>query len=414
MPSPHIKGLKNVPGSTSISHHQRKLPTPEIFGGLTADLEDTMTEAPGNDVADVANFKTFTRFGELPTELRDMIRIFAIPKQIVVVDHSYEEHRALTRRNLPTPIPPMLVLCHDSRKISLPLYYTTFGKPVVGPLKWHYTGSTEYSAIKKIARGLIRKRYGYKTLTSEPVAQVIEYLESTRPDATETEYARKFAKTERTILPTWFHANEDILYMKFTPKETVRWTRTGLWNLRTPSKVGNIKHLALELGTLHPTNNAHHPLRNGRVWTKLADWYGMRNYDLKSLSLVLLEEYENIVITVDDEGVLEAGQWSYALDSGGDLFKEQVVENKYVYSGVTWRVTLAKVNGQSLWQQAKAWKPLQMAWESHKQVLLEGKLAKTHEWYGASLRSRRAVKQWAKIPLRALVVNGIATESYLG
>ena len=117
---------------------------------------------------------------------------------------------------------------------------------------------------------------------------------------------------------------------------------------------------------------------------------------MKSLALVLLQDREVISIQIEDKETLTEGQWSYSLDFRSEAFKEQMGRH---WSGVTWRVTLAKKDDDSLWQVAKAWKPLFAAWESHKRSLLAGKLNGHHRWFKAD-RGRDGKAMWADMGAR--------------
>lgn len=67
-----------------------------------------------------------------------------------------------------------------------------------------------------------------------------------------------------------------------------------------------------------------------------------------------------MVISEDDTGSLEPGQWSFYLDNESLLFREQM--GPY-WSGMTWKVALAKNGRQKLCELVTTWKPNVLAWK---------------------------------------------------
>lgn len=60
---------------------------------------------------------------------------------------------------------------------------------------------------------------------------------------------------------------------------------------------------------------------------------------LKTLTLVMLHDWEVLKITIDKKGVLAEGQWSFAVDTKSEEFKKEMGIN---WSGLTWNIVLAK------------------------------------------------------------------------
>jgi hypothetical protein len=89
---------------------------------------------------------------------------------------------------------------------------------------------------------------------------------------------------------------------------------------------------------------------------------------------------------MDDTDTLQDGQWSFSLDLNNEDFKEQMGAS---FTGVTWQVTLAKKDDDSLWRLAKTWRPLHSAWEAQKRRLMPGKSSENHAWYDAQHRGER-------------------------
>jgi len=329
------------------------------------------------------DFQTFTKFVELPPELRDMVWKFAITKRIVVIDHSYMPDNLVSRRSIRTPIPPLLLVCHDSRQIAHPIYSATFGTPKLRPMKWHYDGSTRPDDILRIARKLIPNTFGTLTPTSELLAKINKYMgkwgeRDGRQLLGFAKFGRRFRRPKGLIYP-WFNADLDILYTRFTyPADSSSWTRAGLWSPKTPAKAGNVKHVAFEL--LRMTGGA-------RSWSQMASYWGSEEHPLEFVTLVLLEDCEVITITRDDTDTLEDGQWSFSLDFNNGDFKEQMGAS---FTGVTWQVTLAKNDDDSLWRLAKTWRPLHSAWEAQKRMILaSSQLSEYNAWYDAEHRGQR-------------------------
>jgi hypothetical protein len=198
---------------------------------------------------------------------------FSVPKRIVIADRSYRQDNLVSRRNIRGPISALLVTCHDSREVALRLYYATFGRPILSPLKWHYDGSLHRDDVMKKAEDLIPNLFGSEIPTLELVTKINRYLNSHPEKRDEKEFDRftwRFEKTKGVVYPNWFYADEDILYMRFTDIKYYSWTQGGLWSPKTLSTSGRVKHLALKLGYMQSTSSSLTPTNAGRSWTDLA------------------------------------------------------------------------------------------------------------------------------------------------
>lgn len=216
----------------------------------------------------------------------------------------------VSRRNMRTSIPALLGTRHDSREMIPRSYYDAFPKPDLSPLKWHYDSSLDLGEVEKIARELIPGEYGSNTPVLELVKKINRYMNSIRgydKSPRYKDFARKFRKTRGVIYPAWFNADADTLYLRFTNKGHSNWLRGGLWNLRTPASAGRVKHLALEPAHMFPQGHGVVGTPQ-RAWYDMSAWSNMNEYDLQSLSLVLLLDREVMTITIDDKGVLKDSQ----------------------------------------------------------------------------------------------------------
>jgi hypothetical protein len=345
------------------------------FGAIASELDKI-----GKEQEEQKPFRIFPKFVELPPELRDMVWRFAISKRIVVIDHSFMPDNLVSRRNIVTPIPPLLLACHDSRQIAYPIYSPTFGPPMLGPLKWHYDGSLRPDDILRTARALVPNTYGTLTPTKELLAKINKYMGTwSERDGRQrrfAEFGRRFRKSKGILCP-WFNADRDVLYTRFTKPEISRWTRGEIWSPMTAAKAGEVKHLAFELSWMGTES---------RPWSQMASYRGLEEHPLESVKLVLLQDCEVITIKVDDTDTLQDGQWSFSLDLNNEDFKEQMGAS---FTGVAWQVTLAKKDDDSLWRLAKTWRPLHSAWEAQKRRLMPGKSSENHAWYDAQHRGER-------------------------
>jgi hypothetical protein len=242
---------------TTMSFFQRVF----AFGAIAGELDKVDKEEEGQKP-----FQTFTKFAELPPELRDMVWHFAISKRIVVIDHSYMPDNLVSRRNIITPIPPLLLACHDSRQIAYPIYSPTFGPPMLGPLKWHYDGSLRPDDILRTARALVPNAFGTLTPTNELLAKINKYMgiwsERDGWQRRFAEFGRRSRKSKGIIYP-WFNADQDVLYIRFTQPDTGSWTRGRLWGPKTSAKAGEVKHLAFELSRMGT---------EARSWSQMASY----------------------------------------------------------------------------------------------------------------------------------------------
>jgi hypothetical protein len=106
--------------------------------------------------------------------------------------------------------------------------------------------------------------------------------------------------------------------------------------------------------------------------------------NLQELSFLLLYYGEVMTITMDDEGLLEAGQWAFSLNVASKEFEKEVGKKS---SAVTWRVILGGDNKEEkgLWQLAAEWEPSK-DWLVQRTVICTGAGS---SWYNI-LRAQRA------------------------
>lgn len=79
------------------------------------------------------------------------------------------------------------------------------------------------------------------------------------------------------------------------------------------------------------------------------------------------------------------------------------------WTGVTWRVTLAKKDDDPVWKIAKAWNPHQGHWEHHKRVLVLGDPDKTHDKCFDVLSRRKGSNFWVPGPVLLHTKGGTST-----
>jgi len=120
------------------------------------------------------------------------------------------------------------------------------------------------------------------------------------------------------------------------------------------------------------------------LWTDVHDYIALTS--LESLYLVCLEDKEVIKLSFDTSkeespDKLVEKQWIFGLETGNKLFREAMDEN---WSGVLWKVEVAKTAGKSLWQLAARWKANADKWEIDKRRICEGNVLVPAKWWNAA------------------------------
>jgi hypothetical protein len=246
-------------------------------------------------------------------------------------------------------------------------------------------------------------------------------------------YRTNFAAPQFTARPTWSYAGSlnryavedvtlDLFSAWFAEEKDVLYLRRPV-----PSFGGNIgfcpgcgllKPLSNPIKSSFQLSNSNYnlslpgwnPNYRPRLWAEVPKY--KRLTGLKRLTLVLLHDREVLHITMDEKGVLNDGQWSFALNTTSTSFKSEMGCRG---SGITWNIILAfpshpslpsknahlhpssslqppppdakKQNpGEplSLWELARQkWRPNTHQWESDKRTICRGIVEEDNKWWAA-------------------------------
>jgi hypothetical protein len=354
---------------------------------------DRAMTPPGDSLptADDAEPLTFTKFPDLPPEIRLMIWECLLPdRRVVQIDQNYPAGTLITRKLIREDRPLLLSVCKEARLLGLKKYQSVFGATAPPRYIWEYTGSPKSVDLRANLKslGLVQKG----TIKSMPLV-ITEYMNA-HPDEIEKfqRFGTRQDMSNDVISPQWFSPQHDVLLLK-APRRLWTYHKT-LW-CPWRREATEIQHLAFELDHLvrvHPSYG------RKRAWTNRIlrrpgssnsgiRFDPLRDGDLQSITLLLLEDREVITIRLDETGKLKPEEWSYYLDVDSTEFTEQMSSS---WSGVTWRVFLGKKERVGLWERAASWKVDNKHWEQDKREICKEKDGVMLVWHLAE-RCRRFV-----------------------
>ena len=308
-------------------------------------------------------------------------------RRIVTIDQNYTAVTAITRKLIHEDRPILLSVCREARSLVLKRYQSVFKPPTPPLYSWQYTGSPKSidlrANLKKL--GLVQRG------TIKTMPEVITEYMNTHPDEAEKfkDFGEHKDMNDDVICPQWYNAKHDVMLLK-TPHRFWRYDRR-LW-CPWRSEASQVRHLAFELDRLirvHPSYG------RKRAWTnRILRRPGSNNPEirfdrlgkgvLESVSLILKEDCEVVIIRFDETGQLRPDEWSFTLDVESQEFKEQMGDS---WSAVTWQVRLGKTKDQGLWNRAAQWKVDNRLWEQDKREICKERAGVMLIWHIAE-RSR--------------------------
>lgn len=158
----------------------------------------------------------------------------------------------------------------------------------------------------------------------------------------------------------------------------------GVFSFGQAQHASAVRNLAVELDYLTRPSGASRFGSIRRTWSDIHDYVALTG--LKNLYLVCLEDKEVVKLGFDaskedSPDRLVEKQWIFGLETDNKLFKEVMGEN---WSGVLWKVEVAKTAGKTLWQLAAKWKPDAHKWEIDKRRICEGNGMVPAKWWNAA------------------------------
>lgn len=133
---------------------------------------------------------------------------------------------------------------------------------------------------------------------------------------------------------------------------------------------------------------------------------------LQSVTLLLRDNCEVVIFILDDKDLLEPGQWTFSLDVETQVFKQEMGAE---WSGVTWRVVLARDGSSGLWELAFAWRPHHRLWEQDKREICNNNPSVSTIWGTAErVRSRPPGEYRPVAGRKALLLENGDAQTYMG
>lgn len=335
----------------------------------------------------------------------------------MTVDHSTQpfKRNIHKRKKFVRENPPILLhICQESRQLALSQYGSFFRLPP--PPVWNYTGPRTYLAYDAICQYVGVPNYrGSKEKMEQRLINHVNNHQATR-----TVVFKKLLNSTHgwgfVPVPQWFDPTVDVLLLKlhfelgfqkalWQPKQSPEFSELQklalvLERFPSPYYESSAQILRLLMG-IHLQQSAAHD-QDIQLW----HWA-----ELQQISLIVLRNGEVFRIEMDDTGLLKEGQWSYSLAPASDNFKEEIGSS---WSGVLWKVTLAKEEGKCLAQVAVKWKPDFRVWECHKmEIYKDDETAFSGTWYSSSARIIYYYRVQPTSPGKVLVEGGDG-KTYLG
>ena len=354
----------------------------------------------------------------LPTEIRLMIwkYVGVAEQRVVTVDHSTQpfKRNIHKRKKFVRENPPILLhICQESRQLALSQYGSFFRLPP--PQIWNYTGPRTYLAFDAICRYVGVPNYrGSKGEMEQRLTNHVNIHQ-----ATSGVVFKKLLNSAHgwglVPVPQWFDPAVDILLLRLHFGFEFQKV---LWQPKQGPEFSKLRKLAMVLERFHSTYYASpaqilrmlmgiHLQQSAAHDQDVQLWHWP---ELQQISLIVLQNGEVFRIEMDDTGLLKGGQWSYSLAPASDDFKEEMGSS---WSGVLWKVTLAKEEGKSLAQAAIRWKPDFRVWECHKMAIYkDDETAFSASWYNSPERIIHYF--WAPTPPGKILIEGGDGRTYLG
>ena len=301
----------------------------------------------------------------------------ATHSRVVIVDHAYQKHKRVSRKNIVEKYPGMLGACRESRHIVIAKYWSVFGQPNF-TMKWVYAGPATYDELYLAATSLFAVDFKDLRTPRHLTRAINKFMNKHQEQAYIFEdFAERIKKHKGhngIIMPAFFNAENDVLYYR---KDTgasghgIQVFRPGLWSPKPKLGTPLIQKMAMELDRLRCCDK-NEPYR---YWSRIVP---SNVPGLEAFSLVLMEDREVITFTADDTGKLQGREWAFSLDLRSNEFEEEMGEK---WLGVTWRVTLADHPQLNLMQLAYYWRPHYEIWEWQKQEICKGEVGVKEDWH---------------------------------
>ena len=326
-------------------------------------------------------------------------------QRVVVIDHNVGPSTPISRALIQEELPSLLHTCHESRQLALTKYQSPFGR------SWRYNKSRKSADLKKVLKTLGLAQRGTIALM---LVRLEEYMNSHHEDSDRFEHLAELTDIPypSIIAPLWFDLKDDILLVKVPGLEAGRnyWLGSSLLSLSNSREIDKVQNLALELDRVDANGQYYH---YQRLWTEIISTTPFNGFtSLRCLSLLLRDNCEVVILKLDDKNILVSGQWAFSLDLEAQDFKQEMGDQ---WSGVTWRVILARDGESSLWELANAWKPNSQLWEQDKREICENEPRVATIWGTAErVRSRPPGEYRPLVGRKALLLEDGDGRTYLG
>ena len=316
---------------------------------------------------------------KLPVEIQQMIweYIAAVEDRILTIDHSARpSKRNSNSRNrfVREKSPVLLHICPESRYWALSRYSSFFRPPPIKP--WKYPEPCTIRSLEKACRYVGVPNY--RGSKKEMEKKLTEYLNS-RQGTQGTVLSKLSNKTIHrwgfVPVPVYFDPSVDTLCLSLYDSLSFLpplYNPTHSPDFPKLRKLAFVLQKCISIGPIAPYERR--PRIYGFYDYPRQDGYSTRDIrrwqlpDLQRLSLVIVQNCEVFRIEMDDENLLEPGEWSYSLVPPCYDFKDEMGP---VCTGVLWKIKLAKEEGKCLMQLAVNWAPDFLVWEAHKLEIYE-------------------------------------------